>query len=374
MKAIRLSIFAMLISISSYAQIEAGLLLQLINATTIEMNAISGPPTGALIYNTTDQSVYQYNGASWSQVGGLSTSWGTTGNAGTNSATDFIGTTDSQDFVLRSNNSERIRLVEDRNQVLINQAAVYNSHPLVIRANGSDIIAFQDNAGNPDWHFNLLAGGLNFVESTVADYRLFLQNGGNVGINTNGPTERLDVNGSARFRSISSADETDDVLAVDANGVLQRSMINYGARWTNSDITTNLNVNNTTAPIFGTLDYNDDAATLYQQAGNSLTVLVAGRYDIRANLSLIGINSGGNRQRTNVNARVAVNGTPVGAIAASGYIRWASGHDHSSIHVSEILNLNANDVITIITYREANSGTVQFSGNGESSIMINKLR
>ncbi len=374
MKAIRLSIFAMLISISSYAQIEAGLLLQLINATTIEMNAISGPPTGALIYNTTDQSVYQYNGASWSQVGGLSTSWGTTGNAGTNSATDFIGTTDSQDFVLRSNNSERIRLVEDRNQVLINQAAVYNSHPLVIRANGSDIIAFQDNAGNPDWHFNLLAGGLNFVESTVADYRLFLQNGGNVGINTNGPTERLDVNGSARFRSISSADETDDVLAVDANGVLQRSMINYGARWTNSDITTNLNVNNTTAPIFGTLDYNDDAATLYQQAGNSLTVLVAGRYDIRANLSLIGINSGGNRQRTNVNARVAVNGTPVGAIAASGYIRWASGHDHSSIHVSEILNLNANDVITIITYREANSGTVQFSGNSESSIMSNKLR
>ncbi|MGB5377392.1 hypothetical protein, partial [Muriicola sp.] len=76
----------------------------------------------------------------------------------------------------------------------------------------------------------------------------------------------------------------------------------------------------------------------------------------------------------NVNARVAVNGIVVGAISASGYIRWASNHDHSSIHVNEILQLNANDVITIVTFREANSGTVRFSGSNESSFMINKLK
>ncbi len=374
MKAIKLSIFFLLVVCSVQAQIDAGLLLQLTNATTTEMNSITGPATGSLIFNTTDQRVYQYDGSSWIAVGGSSTTWGISGNTGTSATTDYIGTADSQDFVLKSNNSERIRLVEDRNQVLINQAAVFNTHPLVIRANGSDVIAFQDNAGNPDWHFNLLAGGLNFVESGVADYRLFLQNGGNVGINTNSPGESLDVNGNARFRTISTADQTDDVLAADANGVLQRSQINYGARYTNSDTATNLNVNNTVAPIFGTQDYNDDSTNLYSLSGNTLTVLVAGRYDIRANLSLVGINSGGNRQRTNVNARIAVNGTAVGAIAASGYIRWASGHDHSSIHVSEILNLNANDVVTIVTYREANSGTVRFSGAGESSFMINKLR
>ncbi len=374
MKAIKLSIFFLLVVCSVQAQIDAGLLLQLTNATTTEMNSITGPATGSLIFNTTDQRVYQYDGSSWIAVGGSSTTWGISGNTGTSATTDYIGTSDSQDFVLKSNNSERIRLVEDRNQVLINQAAVFNTHPLVIRANGSDVIAFQDNAGNPDWHFNLLAGGLNFVESGVADYRLFLQNGGNVGINTNSPGESLDVNGNARFRTISTADQTDDVLAADANGVLQRSQINYGARYTNSDTATNLNVNNTVAPIFGTQDYNDDSTNLYSLSGNTLTVLVAGRYDIRANLSLVGINSGGNRQRTNVNARIAVNGTAVGAIAASGYIRWASGHDHSSIHVSEILNLNANDVVTIVTSREANSGTVRFSGAGESSFMINKLR
>ena len=78
--------------------------------------------------------------------------------------------------------------------------------------------------------------------------------------------------------------------------------------------------------------------------------------------------------RTNVNARIAVNGTAVGAIGASGYIRFNSSHDHSSVHVNEILQLSANDVITILTYREANSGTVRFSGSGESSFVINKLR
>jgi hypothetical protein len=151
--------------------------------------------------------------------------------------------------------------------------------------------------------------------------------------------------------------------------------INLGGRWTNTDTSTNLNISSTNAPIFGNQDYNDDGTNLYVASGNTLTVKEMGRYDIRANLSLIGVNvSGNSKQRTNVNARIAVNGTAVGAIGASGYIRWTSNHDHSSIHVNEILHLNANDVITILTYREANSGTVRFSGSGESSFIINKLR
>ncbi|MGI9546437.1 MAG: hypothetical protein ACR2MM_04310, partial [Flavobacteriaceae bacterium] len=207
--------------------------------------------------------------------------------------------------------------------------------------------------------------------------QLFWDNSNNrIGIGNTTPSEALDVNGTGRFRSISAADNTDDVLAVDANGVLQRSKINYGARWTNTNTSTNLNVNGTLAPIFGAQNYNDDAAILYQATSNTqLTVGATGRYDIRANISLIGNSTPSNtRQRTNVNARIAVNGVAVGAIGASGYIRWASGHDHSSVHVSEILDLVAGDQITIITYREANSGTVSFSGSGESSFMINKLK
>jgi len=172
------------------------------------------------------------------------------------------------------------------------------------------------------------------------------------------------------------------VTSTDANNAIATGTdggaylkINLGGRWTNSNTTTNLNVNNTIAPIFGNQDYVDDGTNLYQVTGNTLIVKEAGRYDIRANLALLGVNvSGNSKQRTNANARIAVNGTPVGAIGASGYIRWASGHDHSSIHVSEILQLSANDVITIITYREANSGTVRFNGSGSSSFIINKLK
>lgn len=371
-------IFTIIVSLMLYwplqAQIDAGLLLGLTNATTAEMNAITGAETGAILYNTTENKVFQFDGSSWQSVAGSAGGWGLTGNSGTSSATDFLGTSDGQDFILKSNNVEKIRLVQDRNQVLVNQATVFNSHPLVIRANGVDVLAFQDNTGTSRWHWNLLSGGLNFVESNVADYRLFLQNGGNVGVNTNTPSEQLDVNGSARFRSMSTANDTDDVLAVNTNGVLQRSKINYGGRWINSDTSTNLNSNGTTAPIFGTEDYKDDGNNLYEVSGNTLIVKVSGRYDIRANLSVYGVNSGNNKARTNLNARIAVNGSPVGALGATGYIRWASNHDHSSVHVNEILQLNANDVVSILTYREANSGTVQFSGTGESSFVINKLR
>ncbi len=123
-------------------------------------------------------------------------------------------------------------------------------------------------------------------------------------------------------------------MSVDATGVLKRSKVNFGARWLNSNTTTNLNVNNTLAPIFGNLSYRDDGTNLYQStAATTLTVVEQGRYDIRANLSLVGIDAAGNTERrTNVNARIAVNGIPVGAIAASGYIRFTDNqYEHSSI-------------------------------------------
>ncbi|TFG75124.1 MAG: hypothetical protein E4H26_06650 [Flavobacteriales bacterium] len=190
------------------------------------------------------------------------------------------------------------------------------------------------------------------------------------------------TSGNISYVNESNTTQTARVVSANANNIIKVGTdggaylkINMGGRWTNSDTSTDLNVDNTNAPIFGNENYKDDGNNLYQVSGNTLIVKEAGRYDIRANLSLLGVNSGGSaEQRTNVNARISVNGTPVGALGASGYIRWAGNHEQSSVHVSEILNLNANDVITIRTYREANSGVVNFSGANESSIMINKLK
>ena len=170
-----------------------------------------------------------------------------------------------------------------------------------------------------------------------------------------------------------SADADNSIGAGSDGGAYLK--INMGGRWTNSDTSTDLNIDNTEVPIFGNQDYKDGGNTLFEVLGSTLIVKDAGRYDIRANLSLLGINSSGNsEQRTNVNARIAVNGVAVGALGASGYIRWASGHEQSSIHLNEILQLNANDVISLLTYREASDGTVTLSGVGESSLMINKLK
>lgn len=55
-------------SVAVHAQIESGLLLGLINASTTEMNAIVNPETGAILYNTTENAIYQYDGSSWSNV------------------------------------------------------------------------------------------------------------------------------------------------------------------------------------------------------------------------------------------------------------------------------------------------------------------
>jgi hypothetical protein len=191
--------------------------------------------------------------------------------------------------------------------------------------------------------------------------------------NTTGAISYVNESNTTQTANVVSSDPNNSITVGSDGGAFLK--INYGGRWTNTNTSTDLNIDNTIAPIFGNEDYKDDGNNLYEISGNTLIVKEAGRYDIRANLSLEGIDVGGNNeQRTNVNARVAVNGTVVGAIGASGYIRWASNQDHSSIHINEILQLNANDVITIVTFREANSGTVNFSGANESSFMINKLR
>lgn len=68
MKALVLNIGMLLCGFLLNAQIEAGLLLGLINASTAEMNALTGVETGAILYNTTEDAVYQYNGSNWSNV------------------------------------------------------------------------------------------------------------------------------------------------------------------------------------------------------------------------------------------------------------------------------------------------------------------
>jgi len=72
-------------------------------------------------------------------------------------------------------------------------------NPLGVRASGGweELLSFEDPAGNTKWHLNQNPNGnnsgLNFSETNVADFRLFIQAGGNVGLGTSAPTNRLHV-------------------------------------------------------------------------------------------------------------------------------------------------------------------------------------
>ncbi|CAM1346748.1 hypothetical protein [Tenacibaculum insulae] len=176
-------------------------------------------------------------GTDWIDNAALN-NWLITGNTG-NTAANFLGTIDAQPLVLRTSNIEKLKIHETKGQVLVNQALTFNNHPLVVRANGVDVLAFEDEFGDPKWHWNLLANGLNFVESGVLDYRLFLQNGGHVGINTDTPSEYLDVNGRLRVRNITTVTTNNEILTTTATGVVEKKQLL--AVETDNQITTGAN-------------------------------------------------------------------------------------------------------------------------------------
>ncbi len=95
---------------------DKGLLVPRISITNIASAApVTSPATGLLVYNTNASIVggsgvgfYFWNGSQWTKLstGGASAGagWQLTGNAGTNAATDFIGTTDNNALVFKQNN------------------------------------------------------------------------------------------------------------------------------------------------------------------------------------------------------------------------------------------------------------------------------
>lgn len=76
---------------------------------------VTSPATGLLVFNTgANQAVglYYWDGSAWNlfNSGAVSSDyWNLTGNTGTTVGTNFIGTTDAEDFATYTNNTERMR-------------------------------------------------------------------------------------------------------------------------------------------------------------------------------------------------------------------------------------------------------------------------
>ncbi|WP_320815258.1 tail fiber domain-containing protein [Flavobacterium sp.] len=97
-----------------------GLLIPRIALSATNVATVITPTTSELVYNTFTSAVganqvtpgfYYWNGTLWVRMTtGTNNDWTLTGNAGTAPATNFLGTTDAQPLVIRTNNTEKIRI------------------------------------------------------------------------------------------------------------------------------------------------------------------------------------------------------------------------------------------------------------------------
>lgn len=86
---------------SAIAGTKRGLLIP--RVTAAEMNAIPGPATSLLVFNTTAGGFFYFDGTVWTPLS-MGPGWRLAGNSGTDPATQFIGTTDAQSLNFRVNN------------------------------------------------------------------------------------------------------------------------------------------------------------------------------------------------------------------------------------------------------------------------------
>jgi len=148
---------------------------------------------------------------------------------------------------------------------------------------------------------------------------------------------------------------------------LATSNVGQSFKYSNTDITTNVNpATAVNVPLFGTLNWNDNNS-LYVVSGNQVTITQAGRYSINVNIAITST-----VQRASPEIRITVNGTAVGTYGSTGYIRSMGSHNESSINFTEVLQLNANDVVRITGSQGASSGAVTMRNAGSSNVYIEK--
>ncbi len=297
-----------------------GLLIPRVALTaTNAAGPITSPTTSLLVYNTATASsgatavtpgYYYWTGTEWSRVLDAASGkpWLLTGNAGTVAGTNFIGTTDAIDFVVKTNNTEKLR-VQSGGNVGIGTTAPIHKVDVVggnIRASGEIIStmttgsgqfraisgnygAIFRNDGNDTYLPLITASGDQYgswntlrplrINNATGDVYLanansiFRHSDGFVGIGTTAPAEKLHVNGS--FRLTNGTQAAGRILTSDANGtgtwqtppvqpvVYSETTSPYGSTTTRKTITITTNNATDKVLLLGEFDYSKDGSSSY---------------------------------------------------------------------------------------------------------------
>jgi hypothetical protein len=169
----------------------------------LHLSQITAPsPTSDKLYNLGGNLFW--NGTNISSGGGGG--WSLTGNAGTNPATNFIGTTDAQPLIIRNSGVESMRINTSYVSMGGRTTPVNaNSFFDIQTDNGSGLGGMYVDVADPDGdafygYSNLgTSRALTYMDATTGSWfvqtagsdRLSITSGGNVGIGSNSPQEKL---------------------------------------------------------------------------------------------------------------------------------------------------------------------------------------
>ena len=186
------------------------------------LNYIYASPKVEILYTTLTES--QLNAASAAAGGGGGSGWGLLGNAGTDSTTNFIGTTDDEAVVLRSNNAALLEINESTNTFYISSYDQLLDPALqtgveVTATNGGSNLRLRCKVSDVPTANIDISDTISF--STAETERIYIENGGNVGIGTSTPAAVVDITSSTSGLLLSRVDTTErDAFTGATNGMI----------------------------------------------------------------------------------------------------------------------------------------------------------